>query len=114
MRRLILLPSPQVPSHTNPLPKYLTPQFHNHHLHLHIFHLAQTPLNQLHFSPTTHSTHQIKPNTKHFQHKPIQPHFLIFPTPNYHPSYSPILKNPLHHINIHYLKIKPVGLIPNT
>jgi azobenzene reductase len=34
--------------------------------------------------------------------------FLIFGTPNYHGSYSGILKNALDYINMDYVKMKPV------
>ncbi|WP_186310169.1 NAD(P)H-dependent oxidoreductase, partial [Staphylococcus epidermidis] len=85
-----------------------------HDLHVEIFHLPHKPIHQFHFPPTTQPLHQIKNNLKSLQNKPIQPHFLILPTPNYHPSFSPILKNPLHHLNIHHFKIKPLPLISNS
>lgn len=40
--------------------------------------------------------------------------FLVLGTPNYHGSYSGILKNALDHINMDYVKMKPVGLIGNS
>ncbi|HDF0017476.1 TPA: NAD(P)H-dependent oxidoreductase, partial [Staphylococcus aureus] len=40
--------------------------------------------------------------------------FLILGTPNYHGSYSGILKNALDHLNMDYFKMKPVGLIGNS
>ncbi|OUJ19665.1 FMN-dependent NADH-azoreductase, partial [Corynebacterium kefirresidentii] len=72
------------------------------------------PLNQLDFSGTTHSTEEIKANTKAFQDKAMEADFLILGTPNYHGSYSGILKNALDHINMDYVKMKPVGLIGNS
>ncbi|MDN8705000.1 NADPH-dependent FMN reductase, partial [Staphylococcus aureus] len=78
------------------------------------FDLAERPLNQLDFSGTTHSTEEIKANAKDFQTKVMEADFLVLGTPNYHGSYSGILKNALDHINMDYVKMKPVGLIGNS
>lgn len=64
MKGLIVVGSAQVGSHTNALAKYLTGQFDNHDVDVDIFDLAERPLNQLDFSGTTHSTEEIKANTK--------------------------------------------------
>ena len=40
--------------------------------------------------------------------------FFILGTPNYHGSFSGILKNALDHLNMDYFKMKPVGLIGNS
>ena len=40
--------------------------------------------------------------------------FLILGTPNYHGSFSGILKNALDHLNMDHFKMKPVGLICNS
>ncbi|MGX0302039.1 NADPH-dependent FMN reductase [Staphylococcus hominis] len=114
MKGLIVVGSAQVGSHTNALAKYLTGQFDNHDVDVDIFDLAERPLNQLDFSGKTHSTEEIKANTKAFQDKAMEADFLIFGTPNYHGSYSGILKNALDHINMEYVKMKPVGLIGNS
>ena len=114
MKGLIIVGSAQVGSHTNALAKYLVGQFDNHDMDVDIFDLAEKPLNQLDFSGTTPSVDEIKANTKEFKEKTMEADFLILGTPNYHGSYSGILKNALDHVNMDYFKMKPVGLIGNS
>ncbi|MCI2775180.1 NADPH-dependent FMN reductase [Staphylococcus petrasii] len=114
MKGLIIVGSAQVGSHTNALAKYLVGQFDNHEMDVDIFDLAEKPLNQLDFSGTTPSVDEIKANTKEFKEKTMEADFLILGTPNYHGSYSGILKNALDHVNMDYFKMKPVGLIGNS
>ena len=113
MKGLIVVGSAQVGSHTNALAKYLTGQFDNHDVDVDIFDLAERPLNQLDFSGTTHSTEEIKANTKEFQDKAMEAisnfwyaklSWFIFRH----------FKNALDHINMDYVKMKPVGLIGNS
>lgn len=114
MKGLIIVGSAQVGSHTNALAKYLVGQFDNHEMDVDIFDLTEKPLNQLDFSGTTPSVDEIKANTKEFKEKTMEADFLILGTPNYHGSYSGILKNALDHVNMDYFKMKPVGLIGNS
>ena len=114
MRGLIIVGSAKVGSHTNALAKYLVGQFDTHDLDVDIYDLAERPLNQLDFSGTTPSIDEIKTNIKDFQEKVMAADFLVLGTPNYHGSYSGILKNALDHINMDYVKMKPVGLIGNS
>ncbi|MCE5098187.1 NADPH-dependent FMN reductase [Staphylococcus devriesei] len=114
MKGLIIVGSAKVGSHTNALAKYLVGQFDNHDIDVDIYDLAERPLNQLDFSGTTHPTETVKANTKDFQDKVMEADFLVLGTPNYHGSYSGILKNALDHVNMDYFKMKPIGLIGNS
>lgn len=92
MKGLIIVGSAKVGSHTNALAKYLVGQFDTHDLDVDIYDLAERPLNQLDFSGTTPSIDEIKTNIKDFQEKVMAADFLVLGTPNYHGSYSGILK----------------------
>lgn len=114
MRGLIIVGSAQVGSHANALAKYLKGQLGAHQVDVEIFDLAETPIHQLDFSGTTQAVDEIKNNVKDLQEKAMEADFLILGTPNYHGSYSGILKNALDHLDMDYFKMKPVGLIGNS
>lgn len=114
MKGLIIVGSAKTDSHTQALAQYLLGQFDEHGVDVDIFDLAQKPLNQLDFSGTTPSVDEIKQNMEQLKEKAMEADFLILGTPNYHGSYSGILKNALDHLNMDYFKMKPVGLIGNS
>lgn len=92
MKGLIIVGSARVGSHTNALAKYLTGQLDEHGVDVEIFDLAETPIHQLDFSGTTQAVDEIKKNVKDLQEKAMNADFFILGTPNYHGSYSGILK----------------------
>ena len=114
MKGLIIVGSARVGSHTNALAKYLIGQLDEHDVDVDIFDLAEKPIHQLDFSGTTQAAEDIKKMLKSFRIKAMEADFFILGTPNYHGSFSGILKNALDHLNMDYFKMKPVGLIGNS
>jgi len=114
MKGLIIIGSAQIGSHTNALAKYLKGQLGEHDVEVEIFDLAEKPIHQLDFAGTTQAVDEIKNNVKSLQNKAMEADFLILGTPNYHGSFSGILKNALDHLNMDHFKMKPVGLICNS
>ncbi len=70
-------------------------------------------MNQLDFSRNNTVIDESETKYERFKEKAMA-YFLILGTPNYHGSYSGILKNALDHLNMDYFKMKPVGLIGNS
>ena len=114
MKGLAIIGSAQLGSHTHALSQYLQGQFEEHGVELEIFELAKNPIHQLDFAGTTQATEEIKNNVDLLQSKAMEADFFILGTPNYHGSFSGILKNALDHLNLDYFKMKPVGLIGNS
>ena len=113
MKGLIIVGSARVGSHTNALAKYLIGQLDEHDVDVDIFDLAEKPIHQLTFL-VQHKLLKILKNVKELQDKAMEADFFILGTPNYHGSFSGILKNALDHLNMDYFKMKPVGLIGNS
>lgn len=114
MKGLAIIGSAQLGYHTHALSQYLQGQFEEHGVELEIFELAKNPIHQLDFAGTTQATEEIKNNVDLLQSKAMEADFFILGTPNYHGSFSGILKNALDHLNMDYFKMKPVGLIGNS
>ena len=110
MKGLIIVGSARVGSHTNALAKYLIGQLDEHDVDVDIFDLAEKPIHQLDFSGTTQAAEDIKNNVKELQDKAMEADFFILGTPNYHGSFSGILKNALDHLNMDYFKMKRFDL----
>lgn len=114
MKGLIIIGSAKTGSHTNALATYLDKHFKEHEVEVNIFDLAEKPLNQLDFVGNTPSIEDIKNNMQTLRDEAMAADFIILGTPNYHGSFSGILKNALDHLSMDYFKMKPVGLIGNS
>ena len=91
MKGLMILAVHRVNSHTSALARYLTEHFKTHDIEGK-YSVAEKPLKSIRFSGTTPSIDEIKQNMKDLKEKAMAADFLILGTPNYHGSYSGILK----------------------
>ena len=114
MKGLIIVGSAKMGSHTNALAHYLKGHFKDQSFEAEIFDLAEQPIHQLDVSGVSKPSEVYKNNLKMLQTKAREADFFVLGTPNYHGSYSGILKNALDHLTMDDFKMKPVGLIGNS
>lgn len=114
MKGLIIIGSAKMGSHTNALAHYLKKHFEDQYFEVEIFDLAEHPIHQLDVSGVSSPSEVYKNNLTLLQTKARNADFFILGTPNYHGSYSGILKNALDHLTMDDFKMKPVGLIGNS
>lgn len=114
MKGLIIVGSAKVGSHTAALAKYLKGQFEDHEFDVEIFDLADHPIHQLDVSGASEPSETYKANVKDLQTKAREADFFVLGSPNYHGSYSGILKTALDHLTMDDFKMKPVGLVGNS
>ena len=114
MKGLIIVRSAKVGSHTTALSKYLKGHFETHDFEVEIFDLADKPIHQLDVSGALAPLETYKANLQELQTKAREADFFVLGTPNYHGSYSGIIKNALDHLTMDDFKMKPVGLIGNS
>lgn len=114
MKGVIIVGSARVDSHTKALAQYLKGQFNEKDVEVDVFDLADQPLHTLDVSGATNPPTEYQNNAQELREKAREADFLILGTPNYHGSYSGILKNALDHLTMDDFKMKPVGLIGNS
>ena len=114
MKGLIIVGSAKLGSHTTALSQYLKGNFEEHDFETEIFDLAEKPIHQLDVSGASTPTETYKNNLAELQSKAREADFFVLGSPNYHGSYSGILKNALDHLTMDDFKMKPVGLIGNS
>lgn len=114
MKGLIIVGSAKSGSHTNALAHYLKGHFGEHDIEVDIFDLAETPIHQLDVSGASQPSEAYLNNVKSLQSKAREADFFVLGTPNYHGSFSGILKNALDHLTMDDFKMKPVGLVGNS
>ena len=114
MKGLIIVGSAKLGSHTTALSQYLKGHFEEHDFEAEIFDLAEKPIHQLDVSGASMPTETYKNNLAELQSKAREADFFVLGSPNYHGSYSGILKNALDHLTMDDFKMKPVGLIGNS
>ena len=91
MKGLIIIGSAQVGSHTNALSKYLKGQLGEHDVEVEIFDLAEKPIHQLILLVQHKQLMKLKTMSNLYR-VAMEADFLILGTPNYHGSFSGILK----------------------
>lgn len=114
MKGLIIVGSAKVGSHTTALAHFLKGHFDAHEFEAEIFDLAERPIHQLDVSGASHPSETYKENIQALQTKAREADFFVIGTPNYHGSYSGIIKNALDHLTMDDFKMKPVGLVCNS
>lgn len=114
MKGLIIVGSAKVGSHTTALSQYLKGHFEEHDFDVEIFDLAEQPIHQLDVSGASNPSESYKNNLQTLKTKAREADFFVLGSPNYHGSYSGILKNVLDHLTMDDFKMKPVGLIGNS
>ncbi|MDK8645638.1 NADPH-dependent FMN reductase [Staphylococcus condimenti] len=114
MKGLIIVGSARVDSHTKALAQYLKGQLEEKDVETNIFDLADQPIHTLDISGASNPPDEYKKNVEELQSKAREADFIILGTPNYHGSYSGILKNALDHLTMDDFKMKPVGLMGNS
>lgn len=114
MKGLIIVGSAQRGSHTNALAQYLKDQIESHNEEVTIFDLAEQPLHTLDFTGQNAVPENYQNNADRLRTLAREADFIILGTPNYHGSYSGILKNALDHLTMDDFKMKPVGLVNNS
>lgn len=114
MKGLIIVGSTKIGSHTTALAHFLKGHFEEHDFEAEIFDLAERPIHQLDVSGVSNPSEDYKQNLQDLQSKAREADFFVLGTPNYHGSYSGILKNALDHLTMDDFKMKPVGLIGNS
>ena len=92
MKGLIIIGSAKMGSHTNALAHYLKGHFEDQYFDVEIFDLAEHPIHQLDVSGVSSPSEVYKNNLTLLQTKARNADFFILGTPNYHGSYSGILK----------------------
>ncbi|MBI5975082.1 NADPH-dependent FMN reductase [Staphylococcus canis] len=114
MKGLIIVGSAKRNSHTNALSQYLKGQIEEKDHEVHIFDLAERPLHMLDFTGQNPVVDEYTKNAETLKQLADEADFMILGTPNYHGSYSGILKNALDHLTMDQFKMKPVGLVNNS
>ncbi|UXV34762.1 NAD(P)H-dependent oxidoreductase [Staphylococcus sp. IVB6181] len=114
MKGVIIVGSARVESHTKALARFLKGQFNEKEVEVEIFDLADRPIHTLDVSGTSNPPSDYQENVKDLQTLAREADFIILGTPNYHGSYSGVLKNALDHLTMDEFKMKPVGLVGNS
>ncbi|MEB6570280.1 NADPH-dependent FMN reductase [Staphylococcus auricularis] len=114
MKGLIIVGSAKVDSHTKGLARYLQGRFKDHEMEAEIFDLADRPIHQLDVSGASEPPETYQQNLTDLREKAREADFFVLGTPNYHGSFSGILKNALDHLTMDDFKMKPVGLVGNS
>ncbi|QLK85359.1 NADPH-dependent FMN reductase [Staphylococcus sp. 17KM0847] len=114
MKGLIIVGSAQQGSHTRALAQFLKEQIETHHEEVTVFDLAEQPIHTLDFTEVNQVPETYQQNAEQLKKLAREADFMILGTPNYHGSYSGILKNALDHLTMDDFKMKPVGLVNNS
>ncbi|AVP35771.1 NAD(P)H-dependent oxidoreductase [Staphylococcus felis] len=114
MKGLIIIGSAKRGSHTHALAQYLKGQIEEKNQEVNVFDLAERPLHTLDFTGQNPTIDAFNQNAEELKKLADEADFIILGTPNYHGSYSGILKNALDHLTMDQFKMKPVGLVNNS
>ncbi|WP_442602831.1 NADPH-dependent FMN reductase [Paenibacillus sp. KN14-4R] len=114
MNRILLISGSMAnPAHTTTLIQYIANQLEKRDCSITIWNLQEKPLPFLdpkfHHNPAEHPD----PTVQEFVQIASKADAFVIGTPNYHNSYSGVVKNALDILNFDQFKNKPVGLVAN-
>ncbi|RIL51889.1 MULTISPECIES: NADPH-dependent FMN reductase [Mammaliicoccus] len=114
MKVLLIVGSAKQYSHTHALAQFVRGNLEDQGAEVTLFDLYDKPIPFLDVSGQHLNDERIKVNVNGLREKAEEADAIIIGTPNYHGSYSGILKNALDHLTMDQFKMKPVGLICNS
>ncbi|MGK9044113.1 NADPH-dependent FMN reductase [Mammaliicoccus vitulinus] len=114
MKVLLIVGSAKQYSHTHALAQFVRGNLEDEGAEVTLFDLYDKPIPFLDVSGRHLHDERIKVNVNELRQKAEEADAIIIGTPNYHGSYSGILKNALDHLTMDQFKMKPVGLICNS
>ncbi|WP_323703359.1 NADPH-dependent FMN reductase [Mammaliicoccus sp. Dog046] len=114
MKVLLIVGSAKQYSHTHALAQFVRGTLEEQGAEVTLFDLYDKPIPYLDVSGQHLNDERIKNNVNELKAYAEEADAIIIGTPNYHGSYSGILKNALDHLTMDQFKMKPVGLICNS
>lgn len=114
MKVLLIVGSAKQYSHTHALAQFVRGNLEEQEAEVTLFDLYDKPVPFLDVSGRHLNDERIKANVNELRELAEEADAIIIGTPNYHGSYSGVVKNALDHLTMDEFKMKPVGLICNS